>query len=355
MLTNEQIADVKSLLHRGFKQSDIAAQYGVNQGRIAEIATGKVGLEVKASVEPVAAALPRYFTPQQSLSTQIEILSALVSTSPSDVARVYTISPQLAQHILTNLNHSNRRPSSEKIHEYVAAMQAKLWPVTGAALVFGKAGFLIDGQHRLLACVRSGKPLTTFIAFNIHDGAFAMMDLGRKRSNRDMFYTSGVPNSSAACSASRWLMIHESNPLSRSESYTNPQIHGYYVEKLNSPLFHEIVALAIEIERATKQLAPSGRRRNYLPVGCTAAYLLLFAQKNRKQAMAFAQQLLLGTGHGRAYIKVIRERMDANGGRLNETLRNALIVQTWNAYRADIRPSKAIFTWSMDSDFPEIH
>ena len=354
MLSIDQIADVKSMLQRGIKQSDIAAKFGVNQGRIAEIATGKVGLEIAASFEPSNDLLPRYFTPQQSIQTQIEILKNLITTSPSDVARVYTISPQLAEHIITHLNRSNRRPSSEKINEYVDAMKDKLWPVTGASLVFSKLGYLIDGQHRLLACMRSGKPLTTFVVFNIPDGSFAMMDLGRKRSNRDMFYTSNVRNSSAACSATRWLMIHEDNPLSRSESYTNPQIYSYYTEKLNAPLFHETVSLAIEIERATKQLAPSGRRRNYLPAGCTAAYLLLFAHKNRKQAMAFAQQLLLGTGHGRAYIKVIRDRMDANGGRLNETLRNALLVQTWNAYRNDVRPHKGMFTWSPDADFPEI-
>ena len=271
------------------------------------------------------------------------------------MARVYTISPELADHIVKNLNRSNRKASSEKINEYVAAMEEKLWPVTGASLVFSKAGYLIDGQHRLLACIKSGKPLTTFVVFNIPDASFAMMDLGRKRSNRDMFYTSRVRNSSAACSATRWLMVHRDNPVSRSESYTNHQLYSFYSKNLDLPTFHEIVSLAMDIERATKQLAPSGRKRNYLPAGSTAAYLFMLVQVNKKQGLAFANQLLLGTGHGRAYIKTVRERMDANGGRLHEILRNALLVQAWNAYRSEVRAGKSIFTWTPSSDeFPQI-
>jgi len=46
-LSSDQAAIVKALLARGEKQHDIAAFYGVNGGRIAEIAKGKRFPEVK--------------------------------------------------------------------------------------------------------------------------------------------------------------------------------------------------------------------------------------------------------------------------------------------------------------------
>lgn len=49
MLTAEQAAIVKGLLARGEKQHDIAGYFGVNGGRIGEIAKGHKYAEVKAA------------------------------------------------------------------------------------------------------------------------------------------------------------------------------------------------------------------------------------------------------------------------------------------------------------------
>lgn len=49
MLNDEQAAVVKGLLARGDKQHDIAAFFGENGGRIAEIATGKRFATVQAA------------------------------------------------------------------------------------------------------------------------------------------------------------------------------------------------------------------------------------------------------------------------------------------------------------------
>lgn len=45
-LTREDIAAIKARLLRGDYQHDIAADYGLNQGRVSEINTGKRGRDV---------------------------------------------------------------------------------------------------------------------------------------------------------------------------------------------------------------------------------------------------------------------------------------------------------------------
>jgi hypothetical protein len=296
----------------------------------------------------------RYFMPGQPLDEQIDILDSLISTAPSDSARVYTISPELAEHILKARNGANRKPNQRKVDEYVHAMRTKRWPVTGSTIVFSKSGYLLDGQHRLLACTRAKVALTTFAAFNISDGSFALIDIGRKRSNVDAFTIQRVPHPGVASSAARWVMIHSTDPLNRGVTYTNDELYSFYKESLDSPIFHNAVAAAVAIEKAGKDRTASGPRRNYLPAGAMAAYLLIFSKINRKHAAEFADLLLNNKGHGRVYITAIRERMDANGGRLHEAVRNALLVQAWNAFRSEVRPSKAIFTWNLSGDFPEV-
>ena len=296
----------------------------------------------------------RYFTPGQTIEEQIEILDSLILTSANDVARVYTISPELAEHILKNRNGANRKPNARKVDEYLHAMKTKRWPVTGSTIVFSRSGYLLDGQHRLLACVRAKLPLTTFVVFRIDDGSFAMIDIGRKRSNVDAFTIQRVPHPHIAASASRWVLIHENDPLNRGVTYTNDELYNFFKTNLDSPLFHASVASAIAIEKACKDRLSGGSRRNYLPAGSMAAYLMIFSRVNRKHASAFADQLLNNQRHGRAYIQAIKDRMDANGGRLHEAVRNALLVQAWNAFRSDARPSKAIFTWNLSGDFPEV-
>jgi hypothetical protein len=354
MLTNMQIAEAKALLGRGHKHHDIAAHFGINPGRISEIATGKVGHGIAPAPDVPAIKQARFFSPGMPLTDQIDVLNELIKSSTPDVARVYTISPALAEHIVNNLNGSNRKPSKAKVLEYVHAMQTKRWPVTGATLVFSKLGYLLDGQHRLLACIQAGVPLTTFIAFNIPDGAFAMIDIGRKRTNTDAFFVAKIANSNVAAAATRWIMIHEKDPTFRHLTFTNDEMYSYYKTNLDNVLFQECVTQAVEIEASTRALSPAGQRRNYCPSGPMAAYLYLFALKSRRQSAQFAGELISMNRYGRVYIKAIRDRMDANTGRIHEVVRNALLVQAWNAFRDGDRVSKQLMKWDWSEDFPVI-
>jgi hypothetical protein len=79
VLTAEQVAIVKGLLARGEKQSDIAAFFGSNGGRIAEIHTGQKHSDVKPA-------------PPKDLPTQAQLVPyghiALVVLKAIDVAMI---------------------------------------------------------------------------------------------------------------------------------------------------------------------------------------------------------------------------------------------------------------------------
>lgn len=353
MLNQTQISEVKAYLALGHKHHDIAARYGVNGGRISEIASGKVGANIDpAPANKLQALKPvvRYFTPQQSIEEQIAILGDL-TTNYSDTARQYLITPELAEYILAELNSGNRKVSSIKIAEYVDAMSSGEWPVTGASIVFGKSGRLLDGQHRLRACLRAKKPFRTFVVFGIDDGSFQFIDTGRKRTNPDVFKIKEIENPETTAKAVRWLYIFKSDPLNRAVVLTNYEALVWYEQHVaDKALLSECVKRAQEIDKACRA------RRVQFPAGPTAALLYLFANKSKKDASAFIDMLMDAKGPARTLFSLLNEIAAQSGNRIHETFRNAATINAWNSFRLGKRASKDNLRYDAESrNFPQIH
>ena len=79
-LTEEDAATVKGMLIRGDRQHDIAAWFGVNGGRITEIATGKRFAEVEAQASNLPPAGP-YHSGRRSAEMERALEDALGALS----------------------------------------------------------------------------------------------------------------------------------------------------------------------------------------------------------------------------------------------------------------------------------
>ena len=75
-LTAADAAVIKGMLDRGDRQHDIAAWFGVNSGRIAEIATGTRFPEVQAAAHDVLPPAGPYPRPQEAVAA-IEALKRI--------------------------------------------------------------------------------------------------------------------------------------------------------------------------------------------------------------------------------------------------------------------------------------
>lgn len=353
MLTQQQISEVKGYLALGHKQHDIAAKYGVNGGRIAEVSKGKVGASIKpapASALPPLKAQARFFTPSQSPAEQIAILDDLTKNY-SEAARPYLITPQLAEYILAELNGGNRKVSNVKVSEYEDAMSVDEWPVTGATIVFGKSGRMLDGQHRLRACIRANKAFRSYIVFGIDDSAFSFIDAGRKRTNPDVFKIAGVANAEATAKAVRWLRIFHEDPVARGLSMTNYEALCWYRDNVtDKELLAHCVANALSIERTIRA------RFLKIPAGNLAALLYEFSKKSKKDADVFATLMLEKRGQARTLYSLLAEVLEQSGGRIHDVFRNAAIIKAWNYFRANKRVSKDALRYDAErNDYPEIN
>lgn len=106
---------------------------------------------------------------------------------------VETITPASAQEMLAG-NTDNRSLRQYQVEKYAADMRADAWLMTGAPVLLNCDGFVIDGQHRLHACIRAGVPFTTVVIRGADPLVREAVDMGIKRTLGDFLRWKGETN-----------------------------------------------------------------------------------------------------------------------------------------------------------------
>lgn len=138
-------------------------------------------------------------------------------TQPSGVwgqdAGIITITPEDAENILQNAAGYNFRGlRAHHARQLAHEMTAGNWRVNGEAIKFDEKGVLIDGQHRLKACVMSGVPLVTWAIHGVPRDV--EMDMGVRRATHDLLKASGETDSRTLGSSLAALLMIESGVAS---------------------------------------------------------------------------------------------------------------------------------------------
>lgn len=112
---------------------------------------------------------------------------------------IRTITPQMATELL-RLNTKNRQMNEKHMRVIASEMTAGTFVFNGDPIRFGGTT-LVDGQHRLAACVLADKPFQAVVVLDLdHDTCFPSIDVGRRRSFSDLLHTEGETNSNALAS-----------------------------------------------------------------------------------------------------------------------------------------------------------
>lgn len=75
---------------------------------------------------------------------------------------VVTVTPEMAEEWL-RLSGGNRRIQPAVVQKYGRDMEAGRWELNGEPIVFHRSGHLVEGHHRLWACLTFGAPFTTAV------------------------------------------------------------------------------------------------------------------------------------------------------------------------------------------------
>src|ERR1039458_6783003 len=103
--------------------------------------------------------------PSLDLRDTTNLDSLLNATTPVRI-RVM-VAPATAKHWLEIANKKNRKKVDGHWLEIAIEMEEGRYKYNGLPILFGSDGVLLDGQHRLTACVEAGVTFDTDVVFGL--------------------------------------------------------------------------------------------------------------------------------------------------------------------------------------------
>ena len=244
--------------------------------------------------------------------------------------QVITITPTKAAAMLAK-NPRNRRIRQSHVQRLAGAMSRGEWQLNGEAMKLDPNGSIIDGQHRLLAVVKSGVTIKTLV---IYDMSFAIqhtMDQGARRSIGDVLNWRGEKDGKNLAGALRFIWLHEQgNPNAGIANFT-PNI---------------AIALLDEHPQLRESMLPARRLYDAIRYRPTLGGFIHYhlSSIDRDDGEHFFDHLMSGANLADdSPILMIREAVQDEvdisrrayaGIRPSPTRIWALTIKAWNAYRS---------------------
>jgi len=94
------------------------------------------------------------------------------------------ITPDIARLLLKN-NATNRAVRKNRVQSYANLMRNGYFQTTHQGIAISETGKLLDGQHRLLACIQVNKPIAIMVTTGLNEDVFKNIDCGAMRSISD--------------------------------------------------------------------------------------------------------------------------------------------------------------------------
>jgi len=113
-----------------------------------------------------------------------------IGKSENPNVALVTITPEMAEEMLKK-NIGNRKINQANVNRIAADMATGNYRLNGETIKVSSNGEILDGQHRLLAAVKSGMTFRTYIVYNVERESIGTIDMGKGRSVADSLNVMG--------------------------------------------------------------------------------------------------------------------------------------------------------------------
>lgn len=272
-------------------------------------------------------------------------------------SKVEVITPETAK---VYLDHNVKNRSENKGHVAFLAkmMTAGEWQVNGEAIVFDENGDLVNGQHRLKACILANVPFTTMVVRGVQPETFYTFDSGCGRKVAQVFQIADIPNSTTVSSIiSNYCKIRTSKTNSL-EAYNRVGSAKYYVTaKISNAELLEIYNNDMDFWQNTFKVASGWYGRCRLLTKTQLGSILAFLVKEKGYAFDFVSdffdQLFYDELTQLECVRTLRNRLidDAMAGakvKMSIVYKEQLLILCWENYKQG-KDSK-VLRWSPNID-----
>lgn len=255
------------------------------------------------------------------------------------------ITPILAEKLLKT-NTSNRKVTQSHVDFLAKQMkEGNYIEETGESIKFSKTNRLLDGQHRLLALIKSGRSYKFRVDEELDDKIFNVIDTGRSRSSGDILSIQGYKNAHLLAATVRFILEYENKRVdfTRSIKYSNEEIIQF-VDK--NPDIASILTVSDAYYRSFRTNSPSI---------IAGIYFILLKKGHSEQTINnFFDQYSTGLGISQnSPVYHLRDRFiknSINKSKLRISDKVSLIITAWNSYIK----GRTLTSLKIPSEFPKI-
>jgi hypothetical protein len=261
-----------------------------------------------------------------------------------------TVTPEIAQEWAT-LNTRNRPVRYGKVAQMARDMKAGKWVLNGDTIKIAADGTLLDGQHRIYACIKAEVPFETVVIRGLAAEAQDTIDTGAARRMADQLALRGEVNANLLAAIARWAHKWLRGVRGTSGGSDAEPTHAEMLAFLDAePRLREAAAWGEKARRQFKSVNGS----------VWGMAWLLFHGSDHLAADVFLDKAVTGADIGAdhpayAFRNRIWKAREA-GERLNQYEQLAYLILAWNAFKEDRRitrlqaPKGGKFTYK---NFPE--
>ena len=281
---------------------------------------------------------------QTSSSSNSFINIAMLTSS------IQTITPEYASELLAK-NFLNRPVNKVTVEDYAAQMSKDLWRLNGEPILISSTGNLIDGQHRLHACIKSGKPFETVVISGVDASVFDTIDTGRVRTGADILNVIGVSNASALASIVSSYFKLKKNSACYTDNASTLRTIRMSKQELRS-FYQEHAELIDRVYRLGRRCYD---RIRLLPVAVTSAYalyLILDKHHSEEKVFSFFSELFGIEPRTNKTLDVLYNKLDRHVLKqdiLTPLQKATYIKRAWNSYISGKELSKLPYNKDRDS------
>lgn len=266
--------------------------------------------------------------------------------NPNVEIAVVTITPEWAETMLLKNNEGNRSIDRRKMMSYVRDMQDGKWNFTGEPIILDEKNHILEGQHRLNACLISKVPFRAILITGIRRSeAFTSMGTGAPRRAADTLKILGYLNSKVLQAAAKLLWMFEHDTLGKKADY---------------PSNAEIIAILDRHPKLTEYVKGEFLKKVPGPGSLMSVARYLFGQVDEKKAEQFFEGLSTGAGlkAGSPVLQLREKLMTGQHGRhkMTQYEAGALIFKAYNAFLLDRDNVRLTFsnTKKRKEEFPKL-
>jgi len=254
---------------------------------------------------------------------------------------IVRVTPDVARQWL-DANTRNRPLNKRHVGHMADVMTAGDMVLNGETIIFDSNGVLLNGQHRLWACIESGGHFDSVVIRNVSPDVFDTLDGGRKRKVGEMLAMNGEQNSSNVASAIAALVAF----VDLGGNITGTTCNA---RTATPQVCERVLKSRPGIRDSVKQV----RRQKLYDNQWAYVLHYLFKTVDRRLAEDFIDVLCSGSPDVGRPFNVFREHLIKNpGGPSDRRERAAKAIKAFNAERARERPK--MFKFIKGEEFPTI-